>query len=107
MSIASAQALANLPSMLPASPGAIDVQFGPQSSAMLASGGTFTLNGATPVVVANALVTANSIILITLKTVGGTVSPTLPNVLTITPGTGFTVGGVAADTSVYNFAVLG
>ena len=70
-------------------------------------GGTFTANGATPVTVADTGVTANSIILITLKTVGGTVSPTLPNVLTITPGTGFTVGGVAADTSQYNWVRLG
>jgi hypothetical protein len=108
MSIASAQRLANFPSMLPAAPGAFDVQTaGPQSAAMLASGGTFTLNGATPVAVVNARVTANSIIIITLKTAAGTVSPTAPNVLTITPGTGFTVGGVAADTSDYNYCVLG
>lgn len=70
-------------------------------------GGTFIANGATPVVVADKGVTANSIILITLKTVGGTVSPNAPNVLTITPGTGFTVGGTAADTSTYNWVRLG
>jgi hypothetical protein len=64
--------------------------------------GTFTANGATP-----AAVTATSQIDITLKTVGGTVSPTRPNVLTITPGTGFTVGGVALDTSVYNYGIRG
>lgn len=74
---------------------------------IVAHGGTFTLNGATPVVVADTYVTANSIILITLKTATGTVSPTAPNVLTITPGTGFTVGGVALDLSVYNYAILG
>lgn len=68
--------------------------------------GTVIMNGATPVVVANSIVTANSQILLTLKTVGGTVSPTRPNVLTITPGTGFTVGGVALDTSTYNYLVL-
>lgn len=67
--------------------------------------GTFTANGATPVVVADVNVTANSNIEITLKTVGGTVSPTRPNILTITPGTGFTVGGVALDTSVYNYRI--
>lgn len=108
MSISSAQKLANFPSMLPAAPGAVEVQTaGPQSAAMLVSGGTVTLNGATPVAVVNANVTANSIIIFTLKTVAGTVSPTAPNVLTITPGTGFTVGGVAADVSVYNYVVLG
>jgi len=70
-------------------------------------GGTVTLNGATPVTVADTRVKSTSIVVFTLKTVGGTVSPTSPNVLTITPGTGFTVGGVAADVSVYNFAILG
>lgn len=69
--------------------------------------GTVTLNGATPVAVANTNVTANSIIVLTLKTAAGTVSPTMPNVLSITPGTGFSVGGVAADTSVYNYAIFG
>lgn len=68
--------------------------------------GTFTLNGATPVTVANTNITANSQVIITLKTVGGTVSPNAPNVLTITANTGFTVGGTALDTSVYNYLIL-
>lgn len=68
--------------------------------------GTVTLTGATPVSVANTSITANSIIIFTLKTVGGTVSPTSPNVQTITPATGFTVAGVALDTSTYNYAVI-
>ena len=71
-----------------------------------ATQGTVTLNGATPITVANALTSANSSIIFTLKTVGGTVSPNAPNVLTITPGTGFTVGGTALDTSVYNYVIL-
>jgi hypothetical protein len=61
--------------------------------------GTFTINGATPVTVANPLMTANSVVMFGLKTVGGTVSPNMPAVLTVTPGTGFTVGGTAADSS--------
>lgn len=69
--------------------------------------GTFTLNGATPVTVANTAVTANSQVLITLKTVGGTVGTSAPNVRTITVGTGFTVAGIALDTSVYNYTILG
>lgn len=102
------QKFISLPDLTAAAPGAIDVQgAGQRINAMFASGGTVTLNGATPVVVANSRVTAKSIIIFTLKTVGGTVSPTSPNVLTITPGTGFTVGGVAADTSIYNYAVIG
>lgn len=68
--------------------------------------GTFTLNGATPVSVSNTSITANSGILITLKTVGGTVSPSAPNVQTITASTGFDVAGTAGDTSVYNYHII-
>lgn len=67
---------------------------------------TFTLNGATPVVVSDKLVTANSQILVTLKTVGGTVGTSAPNVRTITPGVGFTIAGIASDTSIYNYSIL-
>lgn len=66
----------------------------------------FTLNGATPVTVAYPAITANSQVLITLQTVGGTVGTSTPNVRTKTAGTGFTVAGVAGDTSVYNFRVI-
>lgn len=71
------------------------------------STGTFTATGATPVTVTNAAVTANSQILVTLKTVGGTVSVSTPAVQTITPGTGFTIAALTSDTSVYNYAILG
>lgn len=67
---------------------------------------TVTLNGATPVTVTNSAVTANSTFIWGLKTVGGTVSPNTPAVLTITPSTGFTVGGTAGDTSVYNVIIF-
>lgn len=69
--------------------------------------GTYINNQATPVTVANAAVTGNSIISFTLKTVGGTVSASAPNVKTITPGTGFTVAGLASDTSTYNYEIRG
>jgi hypothetical protein len=69
-------------------------------------GATVTLNGATPVTVTDNAVTPNSSILFTLKTVGGTVGA-VPSVKTITPGTGFTVAGTAADTSVYNYLIMG
>lgn len=89
-------------------PGRIPMDTGGSVDAsLLTHGGTVVLNGATPVTVADAYVTANSIIMTTLKTVGGTVSPTQPNILTITPGTGFTIGGVALDTSTYNYVVIG
>jgi hypothetical protein len=67
--------------------------------------GTVTLNGATPVTVANAAVDAGSLVIFTLKTVGGTVGA-YPAIQTITPATGFTVAGTALDTSVYNYAIL-
>lgn len=66
---------------------------------------TFTANGASDVTVAAPEVTANSVVLITLKTVGGTVGA-VPAIQTITAGEGFTVAATAADTSVYNYVVL-
>lgn len=66
--------------------------------------GTVTLNGATPVSVANTSVTADSVITFTLKTVGGT--PGATPTATLSPGTGFSVKGTAGDTSVYNYAIL-
>jgi hypothetical protein len=79
---------------------------GPQVAGVQANGGTFIANGATPVTVANANLTANSIILISLKTVGGTVGA-IPAPATVTPGTGFTIVGTASDTSTYNYLILG
>lgn len=68
--------------------------------------GSFTLNGASTVTVAAPTVTANSVVGITLGTVGGTVGA-VPTILTITPGIGFTVAGTAGDTSAYNFLIMG
>lgn len=68
--------------------------------------GTFVCNGATPVTVNNAAFTATSAVVITLKTVGGTVGP-IPHLATATPGTGFTVVGTASDTSTYNYEIRG
>lgn len=76
------------------------------TAAKITAQGTFTANGATPVTVADANVTATSQILVTLKTVGGTVGTSAPNVRTITPATGFTIAGIALDTSVYNYAIV-
>ena len=67
--------------------------------------GSFTCNGTTPVTVTNPGITKKSIIVPTLKTVGGTVGA-VPAVKTITIGTGFTIAGTASDTSVYNYVVL-
>jgi hypothetical protein len=68
--------------------------------------GTFVANGATPVTVADANLTANSNVTITLKTVGGTVGA-IPAVKTVTPQTGFTVAGTALDTSTYAYEIRG
>lgn len=83
----------------------IDTGYAPDSVVAMRNG-TVTLNDATPVTVANTNVTANSIIVFTLKTVGGTVGA-YPTVDTITPGTGFTVSGGASDTSTYNYLIIG
>lgn len=72
----------------------------------LETGGTFVLNGVTPVTVVEPKVTANSSVVISLKTVGGTVGA-LPAIQTITVGTGFTIQGTAADTSIYQYLVIG
>ena len=74
----------------------------PQTSLLRVTSGTFVLNGATPVTVANTAVTAGSMIIVTLLTVGGTVGA-IPAVTSITPGTGFTITGTASDTSTYNY----
>lgn len=74
--------------------------------ALISSRGTVVINGVTPVTVANTNVTANSLIVFTLKTVGGTVGA-IPRPATITPGTGFTVIGTALDSSTYNYGIIG
>lgn len=74
-------------------------------SELYGSSGTFTANGASAVTVTNTAVTANSVIIITLKTVGGTVGA-YPAIKTITAGTGFTVAATASDTSVYNYRII-
>ena len=67
--------------------------------------GTFTLNGATNVVVGNTQLGALDQIIYTLKTVGGTVV-TYPVVKVRTNGVGFQVAGSATDLSVYDYRIL-
>jgi len=96
-----------LPAITPAAPGAMPIDNGsPVHTLLPVGGGTFTANGATPVTVTDARVGAGSVIIPTLKTVGGMVGA-LPAIQTITAGTGFTVAATAGDTSVYNYAILG
>lgn len=68
--------------------------------------GTVVANGATPVTVADKRLTANSVVIFSLKTVGGTVGA-YPAIQTVTPGTGFTVAATALDTSTYNYLIVG
>ena len=67
--------------------------------------GTFIANGVTAVTVNNTSITANSGIIITLKTVGGTVGA-YPTIQTITATSGFTVAATALDTSTYNYHII-
>jgi hypothetical protein len=76
-----------------------------KAAAEIKGSGTFTCNGTSAVTVTNTNISANSHIIVTLKTVGGTVGA-VPSVKTITAGTGFTISGTASDTSVYNYAII-
>lgn len=67
---------------------------------------TFVCNGASAVTVAAPQITASSIVIPCLQTVGGTVGA-IPAVKTITPGTGFTIAGTASDTSTYGLLIIG
>lgn len=67
--------------------------------------GTVVLNGATGVAVATTAVTANSRIFLTMLTSGGTPAGVIIMV-SVTPGTGFTVKGVALDTSTYSWFIV-
>lgn len=80
---------------------------GPTFTVLPESAGTVTLNGATPVTVADTAVDAGSVIIFTLKSVNSGTVGAYPAVQTITPGTGFTVAGTAGDTGVYQFVILG
>ncbi len=67
--------------------------------------GTVVANGATPVPVTDARVTAGSIIGLTLVTVGGTAHGAF--VSSTTPQTGFSINSLAGDTSTYNYEIRG
>jgi hypothetical protein len=75
--------------------------------ALAASGavGTAVLNGTTPVVVASTAVTASSVILLTVQTVGGT--PGFVAVAARSAGVSFSVvSNNAADTSTVGYLVI-
>lgn len=69
------------------------------------SQGQFTMNGATPVVVPNKAVGPNSVIVITLATIGGT--PAASFISATADGVSFSVTGTAGDTGIYNYLIIG
>lgn len=79
---------------------------GPQSTYIPVNGGTATCNSSSAVTIANTNIDAGSIVIFTLKTVGGTVGA-YPAIQTITVATGFTFKCTASDTSIYNYVILG
>lgn len=66
--------------------------------------GTVTVSGSTPISVSNTNVTANSVILLTVKTPSGVVGPA--SVISTTANTGFTVKSFGTDASVYNYLII-
>lgn len=67
--------------------------------------GTFTATGATAVTVTTAAASTTMIVVMSVKTVGGTPAGA-PYISAITAGTSFQVKAVAGDTSVYNWAII-
>jgi len=67
--------------------------------------GTFTANGATSVVVSTTAASDTMIVVMSLRTVGGTPAGA-PYIFAKTNGTSFSVRAVAGDTSVYNWAII-
>lgn len=79
---------------------------GPQLNALHISVHQVTAPGAgTAVTVADAFVTASSMIVLTPKTPGGTQAGY--NITSITPGTGFQVTFGSSDSTIYNYAIIG
>lgn len=68
-------------------------------------GVTGAANGATPVTVSDAAVTANSKILLTINTLGGTAHGAF--VSAKSAGVGFTMNSIAGDTSTYDYEIRG
>lgn len=67
--------------------------------------GTFTANGASSVVVSTIAASDTMIVVMSLRTVGGTPGGA-PYIFAKTNGTSFSVRAVAGDTSVYNWAII-
>lgn len=69
-----------------------------------ARSGTFVANGATPVVVPNVNVTANSVVVFAVN--AAVSQGAAPTVTAKSAGVSFTVIGTAGDDSTYNYTIL-
>ena len=67
--------------------------------------GTVTVNGANGIAVTNTEVTANSVIIFTLKNSNSSI-PKPPYLTSITAGSGFTVRSETGDGSTYNYLII-
>jgi len=76
----------------------------PGSGGSIGAAGTVIANETSAVAVTNNRVTANSVIILTLKTVGGSVGPAY--VSSTTAGTGFSIKSQSGDTSTYNYLII-
>ncbi len=66
--------------------------------------GTVTVNGINTITISNSEVTTDSVIILSVKTVDGTIGPAY--ISSITAGTGFAVKSRTGDTSVYNYLII-
>jgi hypothetical protein len=67
--------------------------------------GTVTVNGANPISVTNTEITANSVIIFTLKNSNSSI-PNAPYLTAITAGSGFSVRSQTGDGSTYNYLII-
>lgn len=90
----------------PVGSAALQVIGGTSSDALsVGNAGSFVANGTTAVTVVATGVTANSVIIPSVKTPGGTVG-SAPHVGTISAGVNFTMISNALDTSTYSYVIL-
>lgn len=80
-----------------------DAQF---NKVVVGRSGQFTANGATAVPVAVASITAKSVVLLSLASVGASTAPGTAKITSLTAGTGFSSTSSVGDVAVYNYVVF-
>jgi hypothetical protein len=91
-------------SAIPISPGGVG---SPSQPFLIVGQGTFTANGVTAVVVADAGCTANSQYVFTLQSLNSGTPSAAPYLSAVTAGTGFSVKCGSGDTGIYSWLRLG